>query len=105
MPRPSTSPCSQSTVSTSFRKTRPHKWETYRVLSHVERDLDVRLSSQVVDLGRLNRRDDSDQVGRVRQVCANAYIQVSTMGLFGGDLPVGETHHRSEGPFSGLSRG
>ena len=29
----------------------------------------MRLGGKVVDLGRLNRRDDADEVGRVGQVC------------------------------------
>ncbi len=38
------------------------------VLGHVEGDLDVGLSAQVVDLGGEDLGDDMNQAGRVRQV-------------------------------------
>lgn len=38
------------------------------VLGHVEGDLDVRLSAQVVNLGREDLGDDVDEAGRVSQV-------------------------------------
>lgn len=73
---------------------------THGVLGHVKRDLDVRLSSEVVDLGRLDRRDDRDEVGRVRQVCLCARGCVrSELHFLGREI---ETHRRSGGPSWGL---
>jgi hypothetical protein len=52
-----------------FRKRSNKRKGTHGVLSHVEGNLDVGLSGQVVDLGRLNGGDDGDEVGGVGQVC------------------------------------
>jgi hypothetical protein len=38
------------------------------VLCHLERDLDVRLSAEIVDFGRHDLSDDVDEVSGVRQV-------------------------------------
>lgn len=42
---------------------------THSVLCHVEGDLDVRLSGEIVDFGRLHRRNDVNQVGSIGQIC------------------------------------
>ena len=39
-----------------------------RILRHLEGDFDVRLRAEVVNLGRLDLRDDVDEVGAIRQV-------------------------------------
>ena len=47
------------------------------VFSHLERDLDVRLRAEVVDLRRLHLRDDVDEVGAVAEV---AVVQLELVG-------------------------
>lgn len=72
----------------SDRLRRRQKQRTHGVFGHVERDLDVRLGSQVVDLGGLDTRDDVNQVGRVGQVCeAECSEMQRDMILILGDLP------------------
>ena len=48
-----------------------------RVLCHLERDLDVRLCAEVVDLRRLDLGDDVHEVGAVAQV---AVVQLELVG-------------------------
>jgi len=59
----------QTSSSNSIKQTKcPKTIDVTSVLSHLERDFDMRLSSKIVDLMRLNLGDDTDQVGGICKI-------------------------------------
>lgn len=56
----------------------PETVDVSSVLGHLERDLDVRLRTKVVDLGWLDLCDDVDKVGTVAQVTV---VQLESPGV------------------------
>ena len=68
----------ESTRTNGIEKTkRAETVDVAGVFGHLERDLDVRLSAEVVDLSRLDLGDD------VYEVCAVAQITVMKLKLVG----------------------
>jgi hypothetical protein len=64
--------------------------DAYRVFGHFERDLDVALRAEVVDLGGLDLGDDVDEVSAVGE------IAVVEMELVGALVLVLDTRKRSD---------
>lgn len=73
VPRPSTSPCTIG-ESRHYLQRVEKGGPTNSVLGHVEGNLDMRLSSQVVHLSGLDRRHDVDQVGGIGQIWKQTMI-------------------------------
>lgn len=70
------------------------------VFSHIERNLDVRLGSKIVNFGRLNGRDDGDKVGGIGKISVvenhlGALVNISVQVLDTTSVERGRTTNQS----------